>query len=93
MNHPESDPASTPGAPAAGRVRIFDTTLRDGEQAPGFSMDAPAKLRLAQALEALGVDVLEAGFAAASPDDFAAIARIAGTLRSTTVCALARCQH
>ena len=78
---------------AAERVRIFDTTLRDGEQAPGFSMDRRAKLRMAQQLEALGVDVLEAGFPQASPDDFAAVAEIAGALKSTTVCGLARCQH
>jgi len=76
---------------AAGHVRIFDTTLRDGEQAPGFSMDRRAKLRMAQALEALGVDVLEAGFPQASPDDFAAVAEIARTLTSTTACGLARC--
>ncbi|MDE2248542.1 MAG: 2-isopropylmalate synthase [Xanthomonadaceae bacterium] len=74
------------------RVRIFDTTLRDGEQAPGFSMDRRAKLRMAQALEALGVDVLEAGFPKASPGDFAAVAEIAGALKTTTVCGLARCQ-
>jgi len=76
---------------SADRVRIFDTTLRDGEQTPGFSMDRRAKLRMAQMLEALGVDVLEAGFPQASPDDFAAVAQIAGTLRDTTACALARC--
>jgi 2-isopropylmalate synthase len=63
--------------PSNDRVRIFDTTLRDGEQAPGFSMDRRAKLRLAHALEALGVDILEAGFPQASPDDFAAVAEIA----------------
>ena len=74
------------------RVRIFDTTLRDGEQAPGFSMDRRAKLRMAHALEALGVDVLEAGFPQASPDDFAAVAEIAQALKHTTVCGLARCQ-
>ncbi|HEY9131380.1 MAG TPA: 2-isopropylmalate synthase [Dyella sp.] len=78
--------------PSNDRVRIFDTTLRDGEQAPGFSMDRRAKLRLAHALEALGVDILEAGFPQASPDDFAAVAEIAGALRNTTVCGLARCQ-
>ena len=77
---------------AADHVRIFDTTLRDGEQAPGFSMDRRAKLRMAQALEALGVDVLEAGFPQASPDDFAAVADIARLLKTTTVCGLARCQ-
>ena len=51
------------------RVLIFDTTLRDGEQAPGFSMDLHAKLKLAHALEELGVDILEAGFPQASPDE------------------------
>ena len=52
-----------------GHVRIFDTTLRDGEQAPGFSMDEAGKLRIARALAALRVDIIEAGFAAASPGD------------------------
>ena len=94
--NPESDVAATPSdsvSAAADRVRIFDTTLRDGEQAPGFSMDRRAKLRMAQALEALGVDVLEAGFPQASPDDFTAVAEIARTLKTTTVCGLARCQN
>jgi 2-isopropylmalate synthase len=86
QNEPNSE------ADVAGeRVRIFDTTLRDGEQAPGFSMDRRAKLRMAHALEALGVDILEAGFPQASPDDFAAVAEIAKALKRTTVCALARC--
>ena len=75
-----------------GRVRIFDTTLRDGEQAPGFSMDRRAKLRMAHALEELGVDIIEAGFPQASPDDFAAVAEIARTLKTPTIAALARCQ-
>jgi 2-isopropylmalate synthase len=74
------------------RVRIFDTTLRDGEQAPGFSMDRRAKLRMAHALEELGVDIIEAGFPHASPDDFAAVAEIARTLKTPTIAALARCQ-
>jgi 2-isopropylmalate synthase len=74
------------------RVRIFDTTLRDGEQAPGFSMDRRAKIRIAHALEELGVDIIEAGFPQASPDDFAAVAQIASALRTPTICALARCQ-
>jgi 2-isopropylmalate synthase len=78
---------------AEDRVRIFDTTLRDGEQAPGFSMDRRAKLCMAQALEALGVDIIEAGFPAASLDDFAAVEEIARTLQTSTVCALARCQN
>ena len=87
---PSNESDDTDVAPA-GRVRIFDTTLRDGEQAPGFSLDRKAKLRMAQMLETLGVDVLEAGFPQASPDDFAAVAEIAATLRHATVCALARC--
>ena len=77
---------------AAERVRIFDTTLRDGEQAPGFSMDRRAKLRMAHALEALGIDIIEAGFPHASPDDFNAVAEIARALRGPTIAGLARCQ-
>lgn len=73
------------------RVLIFDTTLRDGEQAPGFSMDLRAKLKLAHALEALGVDILEAGFPQASPDDFNAVAKIAQSLTGPTIAGLARC--
>jgi 2-isopropylmalate synthase len=72
------------------RVIIFDTTLRDGEQSPGASMNAGEKLRLATQLEKLGVDVLEAGFPAASPGDFAAVSDIAGKLKRTEVAGLAR---
>ena len=72
-------------------VKIFDTTLRDGEQAPGFSMTSGQKLRMAEALEALKVDVMEAGFAAASQGDFNAIKTIAETIKDSTVCSLARC--
>src|SRR5947207_15905170 len=74
------------------RVRIFDTTLRDGEQAPGYSMSRAQKRRIAQALAELGVDVIEAGFAQASADDFAAVQAIASDLRGPTICSLARCQ-
>ena len=70
---------------------IFDTTLRDGEQAPGFSLRVDEKLRMARQLEALGVDVLEAGFPIASEADAEAVRTIAGTLERTTVAALARC--
>ena len=73
------------------QVKIFDTTLRDGEQAPGFSMTGGQKLRLAKALEALKVDVMEAGFAAASPGDFEAIKTIASEVKDSVVCSLARC--
>ncbi|HEY6176713.1 MAG TPA: hypothetical protein VIX73_19790, partial [Kofleriaceae bacterium] len=58
-------------------VRIFDTTLRDGEQSPGATMTAVEKLEVARALARLGVDVIEAGFPAASPDDLAAVRAIA----------------
>ncbi len=72
------------------RVRIFDTTLRDGEQACGCSMITAEKLRLAAQLETLGVDVVEAGFPAASAGDFEAVAAIARSVRSPSIAALAR---
>lgn len=71
-------------------VKIFDTTLRDGEQSPGFSMNLDEKIRLAVQLEKLGVDVIEAGFPAASPEDFESVKKIAKTLKKTEVCGLAR---
>src|SRR5688572_26831091 len=82
-------------------VRIFDTTLRDGEQSPGATMTSPEKLEVARALSRLGVDVIEAGFPAASPDDLLAVRNIADVVgREPTegrpsreppiVCALAR---
>ncbi len=77
--------------PSNERVLVFDTSLRDGEQAPGFSMNRKQKLRLARELEALGVDIIEAGFPQASPDDFQAVAQIAGQVRDATVCGLSRC--
>jgi 2-isopropylmalate synthase len=69
---------------------IFDTTLRDGEQSPGASMTKDEKLRVARQLERMQVDVIEAGFAAASPGDFDAIKSIATIIRESTVCSLAR---
>lgn len=72
------------------RVFIFDTTLRDGEQSPGASMNTAEKMRLATQLEKLGVDVIEAGFPAASEGDFEAVAKIAGKLKKVEVAALAR---
>jgi len=72
------------------RVFIFDTTLRDGEQSPGFHLDPNSKLRIARQLEKLGVDVIEAGFPISSPGDFESCRRIAREIRSTTVTALAR---
>ncbi len=71
-------------------VQIFDTTLRDGEQAPGFSMNTAEKLRLARQLETLGVDVIEAGFPIASKGDFEAVKAVAGAIRESTVAGLAR---
>src|SRR5205809_3183506 len=72
------------------RVFIFDTTLRDGEQSPGFHLNASSKLRIARQLEKLGVDVIEAGFPISSPGDFEACRRIAREIRGTMVTALAR---
>src|SRR5262245_24689278 len=72
-------------------VIIFDTTLRDGEQAPGNSLTAEEKVRLARQLDALGVDVIEAGFPAASDGDFRSVRDIAVDLRRPVVAALARC--
>lgn len=73
------------------RVRIFDTTLRDGEQAPGCSMTLKEKLRVSSALDELGVDIIEAGFAAASPGDFDSVAAVAEQVQAATVASLARC--
>jgi len=72
-------------------VRIFDTTLRDGEQSPGCSMNLAEKLEVAQALVSLGVDIIEAGFPIASPGDFESVRAIAESVRGVTVCGLARC--
>ena len=72
-------------------VLIFDTTLRDGEQSPGCSMSLPEKLRVARALAELGVDVIEAGFPAASRGDFESVAAVAREVEGPIVCALARC--
>ncbi len=74
-------------------VRIFDTTLRDGEQSPGFSMNAEEKLRLARQLEQLGVDVIEAGFPVASRGDLDAVRAVAGAIRQCRVAALARAKQ
>ena len=72
------------------RLIIFDTTLRDGEQSPGASMTREEKLRIARQLERLKVDVIEAGFAAASQGDFESIKSIASHVRESTVCSLSR---
>ena len=75
------------------RVIIFDTTLRDGEQSPGCSMTQPEKLRVARALAELGVDVIEAGFPAASRGDWEAVREIARTVRGPVIAGLARCNR
>src|SRR6186713_2066658 len=88
-------------APSTNIVRIFDTTLRDGEQSPGATLTSEEKLEVARALSRLGVDVIEAGFPSASPDDFDAVKEIARTVGNDvpqgrigteppTICGLAR---
>ena len=84
INHPSF------GVMPDNRVIIFDTTLRDGEQSPGFSMNLAEKLRMAEALAELGVDVMEAGFPIASPGDFESVHEIARTIRGPVICGLAR---
>lgn len=73
------------------KITVFDTTLRDGEQAPGCTMNTREKLEFAKQLERLGVDVIEAGFPVASPDDFEAVSTIAREVQECTVAALCRC--
>jgi 2-isopropylmalate synthase len=77
--------------PDRNRVRIFDTTLRDGEQSPGASMNIHEKIEVARALAGLGVDIIEAGFPIASAGDFDAVRTIATEVAGATVCGLARC--
>ena len=78
---------------ATERVLIFDTTLRDGEQAPGFSLRPAEKLQLARQLDALGVDIIEAGFPIASPAEAEAVRRIAIEVRRPVIACLARCHR
>src|SRR5579871_4337225 len=73
------------------RLFVFDTTLRDGEQSPGASMNLSEKLEVAQALRDLGVDIIEAGFPIASPGDFEAVQAIARQVEGPVICGLARC--
>jgi 2-isopropylmalate synthase len=73
------------------KIIIFDTTLRDGEQAPGASLTSEQKLEIAFQLEKLGVDIIEAGFPIASPDDFQAVSIISKNVKKGVVCGLARC--
>ena len=83
-----SEPNSTDTKP---HVLIFDTTLRDGEQSPGASLNLPEKVEIAHALENLGVDIIEAGFPITSPGDFDAVSAVASEITSATVAGLARC--
>src|SRR5512135_1327333 len=75
---------------AKDKLIIFDTTMRDGEQSPGASMTREEKLRIARQLERMRVDVIEAGFPAASNGDFEAVRAVAEAIRESTVCGLAR---
>ena len=75
------------------RIRIFDTTLRDGEQSPGCSMNLPEKIEMAKQLEKLGVDVIEAGFAIASPMDHKSVQAIAAAVSECVVASLAHQRH
>ena len=77
-------------APDANRVHIFDTTLRDGEQSPGISLNTAEKVEIAQQLARLGVDVIEAGFPITSPGDFEAVEAIARGVEGPVICGLAR---
>lgn len=89
----ESTQTTSTEAPSGSRrIVIFDTTLRDGEQSPGASMNLAEKMEVAQALVALGVDVIEAGFPIASPGDFEAVRNIAENVRGSIICGLARCR-
>src|SRR5947207_16357 len=72
-------------------VRIFDTTLRDGEQSPGATLTRSEKVEIARHLEQMGVDIIEAGFPISSDGDFEAVHAIAGELTKSVVCGLARC--
>src|SRR5436190_24398127 len=72
------------------RVRIFDTTLRDGEQSPGISLNKAEKVEIAQQLARLGVDIIEAGFPITSPGDFEAVQAIARQVHGPVICGLAR---
>ena len=72
-------------------IRIFDTTLRDGEQSPGCTLTLPEKLEIAHLLEEMGVDIIEAGFPISSEGDFESVQQIAREITGSTVCGLSRC--
>ncbi len=87
----KSGPAKRKSGGRADRVHIFDTTLRDGEQSPGVSLNLKEKLTLANALTKLGVDIIEAGFPISSPGDFEGVRAVSEEVKGVTVAALARC--
>jgi 2-isopropylmalate synthase len=89
----EFDPIVETSPIRSKNIVIFDTTLRDGEQSPGASMNLAEKMEVAQALVDLGVDVIEAGFPIASPGDFEAVREIARTIDGSIICGLARCRE
>ncbi len=86
----KTQPKPKTNAPARNRVRIFDTTLRDGEQSPGCSMDRHQKVQLALQLEKLGVDIIEAGFPIASNDEFESVREVAKALKKPVIAGLSR---
>src|SRR5208282_4660992 len=81
------------GSKDADYVRIFDTTLRDGEQSPGCTMNVEEKIALARQLERLNVDIIEAGFAVSSPGDFESVSRVAQAVTEPVVLSLSRTQE
>ena len=98
IGHSAASRAASPGGSGdepgdVRQIKIFDTTLRDGEQSPGASMNLAEKLEVAQMLESMHVDIIEAGFPIASPGDFEAVQKVAEVVREATVCGLARCNE
>src|SRR3954469_5333669 len=87
---PQEFPKAGNGKPAE-QVYIFDTTLRDGEQSPGASLNVEEKVEIAHQLARLGVDVIEGGFPITSPGDFEAVQRMAKKVKGPEICGLARC--
>jgi len=88
--NPSSEGIPAPVAPD--KIVVFDTTLRDGEQSPGASMTVSEKIKVAELLEEMGVDIIEAGFAIASEGDFQAVNEIAKRIKNSVVCSLSRAQ-
>src|ERR1051325_5648679 len=92
MSTPQSVPSSPPAHAAdLPVIRIFDTTLRDGEQSPGASLNLKEKLEIARVLEQLGVDIIEAGFPITSQGDFDAVSAVAAEVTGSVIAGLARC--